>query len=328
MILIVVFSYNRAMQLDFLLKSIFARFSGEDFIIKIIYHTTGNHKYGYRMLKIKYQEDNRITFCERESHYFGLFSYLPTLYSWVNLKRFIKYSILFNEGSDNFKKLLESILKKTNCKYVIFNTDDGFYYDDVKVPLDILSSIERNPLHTSYRLYVGENLEGFPKYIRKYLGHHYKWDYYFTNMITHWTFPFSVDGTIYHARTILSILSKVSYHNPTTLEHNVVRYVMKRKLLKEGISPKTSKLVCTKLNRVAKDSSNPSININNDYLNEKFLEGFELEIELPKLITNANLVPSKVNVVNGNQKITVYNYDANGMLVQSLLGIEGVKSMD
>ena len=320
-LLSIVFSYNRAIQLDFLLKSIIKRFKLPDYKIVIIYHTTGAHKDGYEKLKNKYKGFTNIRFLERKKRIFTIGSYFNSLTSKKNVKVFLLHSYLHNENSDNFKGLLEALLKNTDSEFVMFNTDDGYFFDDVIIPNEVFDLIRLNPLQTSYRLYVGENLDGFPAYIHRDINSTiYIWNYYEKTPIDHWTFPFAVDGTIYYTKSISNIIKKVPYHNPVTLENYVVKYVVEKKLLGIGLGPVTSSLVCTKLNRVSTSSMNPTIHISTDFLNNKFLEGYELELEIPAKITNANVVPNNVFIVKGNQKRSVYTLDQYGKDVQNALG--------
>jgi hypothetical protein len=324
MLLIVIFSYNRAMQLDFLLKSIIGRVKFPDYKISVIYHTSGAHRDGYLKIKNKYKHLTNISFLERKNQIFNIKSYFKTFYSLKNLKLFLRHSYLLNKSSDNFKSLLENLLKNTDCEFVMFNTDDGCFFDDVVIPKEIFNLISSKPLQTSYRLYVGENLDGFPDYIKHKRSYNI-WNYYESDSYNHWTYPFSVDGTIYHTKCILGILRNVPYHNPVTLEGYVVGYVKDKKVLETGLGPKTSTLVCTKLNRVSTCTLNPTINISTEFLNSKYLEGYELEIDIPTKITNANIVPENIFLVKQNQRLAVYTLDQYGKTVQDALGPEGSK---
>lgn len=327
MLSIVIFSFNRALQLDYLVRSIISRFREVDYKIVIIYHTTGEHSEGYYRIKEKYQQNRQIRFLERIRQPINLFSYLKTFYCVANVKRYLVYSYLRNKNADNFKSLLERLLQSTDSEFVMFCTDDGVFFDDVYLDDDVLNLIRINPLQTSYRLYVGENLNEFPQYIKRRIGQSYIWNYYETGetQLTHWTYPFAVDGTIYHTKSILSIIKKIPYHNPVTLESYGVSYVMKEKLLRIGIGPNTSRLVCTKLNRVSTCSDNPAIQISTEFLNQKFIDGFELDLELPDKITNANIVPGRVFLIKNGKKSLIYELDSYGKQVQGALGIEGTK---
>jgi hypothetical protein len=320
--LIVIFSYNRALQLDYLIKSIFEKFKSLDFQISIIYHTVGSHELGYEKLINKYKNYNVISFYKRKPKYFNFNR--SSFSSLRNLKKSINYSYLFNKKCDDFKELLESILEKTSSEFVMFNTDDGVYFDDVNVDKSVYELIRQNPLQVSFRLYLGKNIFGLPDYV-KVENNTCVWNYFTPDLFNHWTCMFSVDGTIYSTKGMLEVLKKVVYHNPITLEANVYDYSKNKQLFSLGMSPIKSSLVCTKLNRVSVDSFNPTISINVDYLNEKLLDNFELSILIPESITNANVVPNEVLLVKDDEITSIYKIDEYGEIVQNALGPEGTK---
>lgn len=321
MILNVIFSYNRAIQLDYLIQSVIKRFKSDSRVV-ILYHTTGAHKQGYDLLKKKYAEQKNISFVERKNVIFdwAYFDALNNKKDWA----FFKERNLFKKNGDNFKGALQKIIKKSGCEFVMFNTDDGVFFEDVVVPEEVFNIIRNNPENASYRLYVGNNLEGMPDYLEK-KNNFYQWDYYKDTVIHHWSYPFSVDGTIYHSGGLLKHLKKMVYHNPVTLEENGFQYIRYRKLFSIGLSPLQSQLVATKLNRVSVDTLNPTIHIKPEFLNEKFLAGYTLELVIPENIDNANIVPSEIYLVSGDKKELIYSMDEQGKKVQGLLGIEGAK---
>jgi hypothetical protein len=116
------------------------------------------------------------------------------------------------------------------------------------------------------------------------------------------------------------ILKKVHYYNPVTLEGNVERFAKKNNLLSIGLSP-----ILSKLNRVAVETQNPTIHIKPEILNDYFLDGYTLELQLPENITNTNIVPLNIYVNKNNEKTNIYKLDNFGQEVQSNLGIEGAK---
>lgn len=321
MLLSIIFSFNRAMQLDYLLQSVIKRFKVE-YKIVIIYHTTGEHKAGYDQLKIKYEQYTYIKFEQRKKLFFDT-SFLQTISNKENREFFFKKNF-FKPNADNFKDLLQKTISNSGCEFVMFNTDDGYFFDDVIIPEKVFQIIMDNPDNASYRLYVGENLVGQPSYIEK-KENYVQWDYYTEKVMHHWSFPFAVDGTIYNSTGLLKHLKKMAYHNPVTLEEFGVEYVKNNELFKIGLGPITSKLLVTKLNRVSLDSFNPTIHIKPEFLNEKFLDGYTLSLELPIEITNANVVPLKIMLVKGDEKEIIYTIDEEGETMQSLLGIEGAK---
>ena len=66
MILNIVFSYNRALQLDCFLESFLKYFTGIDYSIAVIYHTSGEkHGVAYQKLISKFENYTQIKFYER-----------------------------------------------------------------------------------------------------------------------------------------------------------------------------------------------------------------------------------------------------------------------
>lgn len=322
MLLNIIFSYNRAMQLDYLLQSILDKFKVENYEVAVIYHTTGEHSKGYQLLIENYKKYNFIKFYERKEGFDK--GILPALNCRTHLRFFNKYHFK-NKKRDNFKGLLENIIKTSTHEFVMFNTDDGVFYKDFNISSEIQSLIRKNPVTTSYRNYIGDNIEGFPEYVKRW-GDNYLWDYYFDPKITHWSYPFAVDGTVYHSKVINSVLRKIAYHNPITLEENAVTYIKRNKLFGIGLSPEKSSLVCTKLNRVSVDSANPTIHIKPDFLNEKYINGYYLKLILQNNIDNVNLVPDKVLLLKNGLTEVIYEIDDYGKLIQDNLGVEGAKS--
>lgn len=324
MLLNIIFSYNRAMQLDYLLQSTLRHFKINDFEIAIIYHTTGEHKKGYQLLQENYKDYKFIKFYERKEGFdLGI---LPAINCRKHLRFFNKYHFK-NKKRDNFKGLLERIMRDTSHEFVMFNTDDGVFLKDVYFDEEILNLIRFNP-NTSYRTYIGDNLEGFPDYVKQW-NTYYLWNYYHDKYkVTHWSYPFAVDGTIYHTKYLLSIIKKIAYHNPITLEGNAVEYIKRNKLFGLGISPLKSILIGTILNRVSVDSFNPTLNIGVDQLNTEFLDGNRIDLITPEIITISNIVPEKVFLIKDNKKTLLYEKNVEGESLQSNYGAEGTKKAE
>lgn len=313
MFLNIIFSYNRAMQLDYLLKSILDRFKIDNYSIAIIYHTTNDHHKGYEFLKKKYKDYQFIKFHERKEGFdLGI---LPALNCRTHLKFFNQYHFK-NKLRDNFKGLLEGILKNTSSEFVMFDTDDGFFNSDFTLNPEVLNLIRNNKKQVSYRNYLGENIEGFPDYVKDCVSFKL-WDYYNQTKITHWSYPFSVDGTIYNTKGLLSIIKKVAYHNPITLEDRVFHYVKRNKLLAIGLSPINSILNGTILNRVSVDTFNPALNIDINLLNQKLIEGYELELKFSEDKSQVNIVPELVLLKKGDIVEKIYEIDDLGKSIQN-----------
>ncbi len=107
MILNVIFSYNRAIQLDYLIQSVIKRFKSDSKVV-ILYHTTGAHQQGYDLLK-KICRSKSISFVERKNVVFD-WAYWDALNSKKTgpfLRKgtyLIKTEITLKELSKNHKK--------------------------------------------------------------------------------------------------------------------------------------------------------------------------------------------------------------------------------
>jgi hypothetical protein len=291
-LLIVVFSFNRAMQLDCLLRTTIERLKYENCIIKVIFHAAGNHVSGYKTLIEKFKNYTKIKFIALEPKNSFWTDKLPLLFRNRNLWRYCKHKFL-RKPLDNFKQLTESIIKDSECEFCMFLTDDGYFYKDVIVPEIVFDKIKQNPFQVSYRMYIGKNLSDCPKGL-EIEDNLFRWDYYDSKMKENWAYPFSVDVTIYHSIALLRILQPVFYHTPTTLESFVVTHCRTRKLLSIGYSPLESNYLGLIINRVSTIGNNLAGNINIETLNSKYIEGYTLDYEFPIPPKVHGLLPSKI----------------------------------
>jgi len=292
---LIIFSFNRALQLDCLLRTTIKNIKSVDYCISIVYHCSGRHKEGYEKLKAKYYLLPTICLYERTKEYSFLKNTVPLLSKNRNAYRFIKHKFL-RSNLDNFKILTESIIINSDCDFTMFLTDDGYFYDQVKIPENILEKINEDPYQVSYRMYVGRNLKDCPLLIEE--DGMLKWNYYDTAMHNHWAYPFAVDATIYQSKALLSIIKPVFYHMPTTLESFVVTYCKSRSLLSRGYSPLRSNYIGLFINRVSPIGNNYSGKVSIDMLNDKWLEGYELDYIFPNPPEEQCLIPNEIRLMH------------------------------
>lgn len=251
--------------------SLYFNIDTDKYSIKVIYSFSNNEfEHGYEILKSKFNEVAFI--CEEKKK---VRVPLPLLLTAKNLYRYVKYSWLRN-AQTNFRVLVENILLGSDKEFVMFLTDDSFFYKTIKINEDILKIIRNNPQNTSYKLSLGRNIESLPKSITED-NQILKWNYYSSDSTGDWAYPFSVDGVIYHKKTLSAITSRTLYSNPNSFEGFIVEKVKRQKLFKDGLCPVHSVLVGFELNRVQNISQNNHINIEQGVLNSYFLEGFTLE---------------------------------------------------
>jgi hypothetical protein len=292
-LLIVIFSYNRVLQLDCLIRTIFRRVSNPEWKAIVIYYSTGEHSRGYEKMITEYQDQSRISFIRESGQKNNFFrELLPLLFRNRNFYRYLKHPYLRHKLR-NMKKITETALADSGCEFTMFLTDDGYFYRDVEIPEGVLNEIRQDPLQVSYRMYVGKNLANFPEKITG-TGSLYRWNYYDPALTSHWAYPFSVDATIYHTQSLLKIIKPVFYHIPTTMESFVVTHCKTRKLLGTGLSPLVSNYVGLYINRVSLVGNNFAGRISVEMLNTRYLEGYRLEFEFVPEPNVQTLIPDKI----------------------------------
>ena len=293
----IVFSYNRAMQLECFLDSFLKHFKNIHYQIAVVFHTSGAHSEGYKLLRKKYRNNEKLRFYERKEARYYLLKILPLLFKPTNLYHYFKFKYL-RKNVDDFKFLVEDIIRRSKAEFVMFSTDDTYYDNDVVLNELIQNKIKNEPDQQSYRLFLGKNI--FQEYNPKIQEQNdiILWNYYENNKIKGWGYPFTVDGTIYDSKVILKVLKKLIYHMPATLESYVATFATKRRLFSKGICPKTSCLSNIWINRVQKIGFHKSADIDVEFLNRRFLEGYKIEYQYSKPVKEWGFIPENVILKN------------------------------
>ncbi len=298
-LIVVLFSYNRAMQLDYTLRMLFTNLCGDRLETAVVFHTSGNHTKGYEVLRKEF-EPRGVRFLERGPSNSFFIDVLPRLFNIRNLYRYLKYPYL-RRNRDNFKALCEYALVSSSCEFASFLTDDSVFFEKQVIGEEIYELIRENPSQRSFRCYVGGNHADAPATLKSE-GKFLTWNYYDSEMYNHWAYPFSVDATIYDKHELLNILKPTLYHMPSTLEAFLVSNVRARRLFSIGFSPQRSTMVGVMLNRVQKLVDNKSGKYDPDMLNEYYLKGYRLEPVLPEVDINA-IVPREILLRKGDETI-------------------------
>jgi hypothetical protein len=286
--LIIVFSCNRAMQLEAMLRSITVQCSSLAPDIHVVFRTDSEHQESYRILRARLGANSSIRFIELTPYSVSESTSLLIKHSFsiANLYRAYRYPYV-RRLRDDFKATVEAIMAASHSEFMMFQTDDTYYFRLASFPPTAAAAIREKPAQTSFRFYVGGNIEGCPATAGG--DEVIRWDYYSNVLSGHWAYPFSVDGTIYHREWLLSFLRLFVYHMPTTLEAFIVSEVRRRKLLGSGLGPVQSSLVHFVLNRTQSLAANENMGINLEMLRDHFMDGYSLEYELPGEITSTPL---------------------------------------
>lgn len=251
----VVFSMDRALQLDGLLRSFFLNKQGEC-IIKVIYKTTNDeHSKSYQEVK----------------------------------KRF-EGKVEFFEESGSFKSTLENVLNKLENEKLFFLVDDIIFTE----PFDceFLSKIDTSKYIFSLRMgnhlnysYVVDKLQKLPNFIDKNDDYLY-WNW--SKSEFDWGYPLSVDGHIFSTLEILAMVKYFDFKAPNSFEEilqNVKELFSKR----FGMSYKKARILNNPCNKVQNEVSNFHGTMHQNDLLKVWQNGKEIDILSIQRYTNKSV---------------------------------------
>jgi len=272
---IIVFSYNRALQLQAFLVSFYRHFSATALEVNVIYNSGGgDYETAYQQLITDFPQ---VRFTRRHKikrispKYF--FTYKKNIY------RYFKHPNLRNHLT-NFKELLEGIITASPFGTVTFFTDDSIFHRDIAIDAGIIREVENDATHNLvYSLRHGKNIAPQPLALHRYDDANLSWEVSKNKSgLEHWTHTFSIDGHVYPRQLILPALKKLNYVNPNSLEGFVNDYLVKErpKTCRKLIFPEESVLIGFELNKVQTFANNNNLNFSTEFLNKKFMEGFML----------------------------------------------------
>lgn len=272
---LIVFSYNRALQLSAFLISLFKHFKADDYKVVVIYNSGGgDYEKAYEQLKERFPQ---VSFVRRKKIEKTPLSYLFRFKK--NLYRYFKHENLRKKLTD-FKEVLETAVENSPHETIAFFTDDSIFFQDVYVEKEILQEVASDKdFKTVYSLRHGLNLAIKPDHIFNYKKN-YAWNVVPSNPdMIHWTYMFSIDGHIYPKKFLAPIFRKLNYVNPNSFEGFVNDYTTNecRNIFNKLIFPSQNVLVGFELNQVQSFSNNNHHNFSVELLNKKFLEGYELQ---------------------------------------------------
>lgn len=233
---IIIFSKNRALQLDALLQTL-QKFAPH-FVLDVIYiYDDAQYYKGYEILK---REHSGV--------------------------RFHKESI--------FEKDVLGILKKTKSKYLCFMCDDDLLFKDINLPEDLIEDALCFSLrlgeNTTYCFNFAKNQNHRGQMTEGFLVWKWKkaeWDF---------AYPMSVDGHIFRTSDIKTILQNMRFKDPFDLENNMTIAIHKISLGDERpkiMAMAKSVLVGIPDNKVSSRFPFPHAGGSLSKLNEMYLEG-------------------------------------------------------
>lgn len=208
MLQIIIFSFNRAIQLDTLLTSFCEHWKSPTYHIDVIYNTSNEFfQEGYRLLMGKFNSNININF-HKESD--GCKPYqLSEIFRLRNAKRcFLNPRI--RKPKTNFRPLLIKIMTQCQAKEVMFMTDDAMYVNDVQITDAMIKWLEASPKHRQISLRLGVGMNNQPDNIRVGCDGLIKWRMNDVEHMTNWGYRFSVDAHIYDKELILNFYNNTA----------------------------------------------------------------------------------------------------------------------
>lgn len=242
----IIFSKDRAMQLDLLLQSIYKN-APETFNINVLYKFSDEEfERGYNILKEKYQNVNFIS-------------------------------------ENDFKSQTLNLLNQ-NYEYSCFFTDDDIIYNSFN-ETDIIKTMSENPEIFCFSLRLGKNVKVCysMKSENVLIPESENDNIIIWNWTKHYMdfgYPLSVDGHIFKTKDILKLSTNIAYKNPNTFEAalQIFDTFPKQKMA----AYKTSVLVNTPVNIVQSVFENRKAELFSysvKDLNQLFLTGKRISLE-------------------------------------------------
>ncbi len=235
---VVIFSYNRPMQLYAFLESLYSHASSVGKASVIYRSTDENYESGYGLV----------------------ISAFPQV-------KFIRQTA----PPGDFKPLvLEQVFSPESAEYIAFAVDDII----VKGKFDFNECIEALEHTHAYAFYLrlGLNLQPPIPEAAKVSDKIYFWQ--FKKSQGDWAYPNTVDMALYRKKDLTAPFNEMAYDFPNPLESHWTTYA---NLEQFGLCYETSKIVNIPLN-VVNNSYTSHLNIHPQELLNKFHEGFKIDI--------------------------------------------------
>lgn len=297
---IVIFSYNRAIQLDTLITSLKKHWQSPEYHIDVLYNTSNDlYHQGYSLLMDKFKSEN-ISFCKEQSPK-GHGYPLSLLADFVNLKALYRHKYL-RKAKTNFRALLLDLIANDSSKEIMFMTDDSQFIRDVTITDDVLSCLHAAPADRQISLRLGRGINGEE---RLHIGEENGWLTWNMSKLPpskNWTYCFSVDAHIYDKSVLLPMLRKTVFSNPSSLEELVHERVQRSRRFQEAKAPLQTALLSFPINMVQTVADNETLGVSTEMLNDYYLRGYRLEYPIPEHYDAFQIYPDHLTFIKGKER--------------------------
>jgi hypothetical protein len=242
----IVFSFDRALQLDALLRSFFLNKTGECPVIVIYKASDENHHLAYQEVIARFQND----------------------------------LVEFIEEKNSFKSTLLRALHQIGTGKIFFLVDDIIFTE--KFDCDFLSEIDTSKVIFSLRMgnhlnysFVVNKRQKLPSFTSKNDEYLY-WDWECGEL--DWAYPLSVDGHIFNRYEIQCLAEHFDFKAPNSFEGAIqnTKELLSRRL---GMSYKKARIVNIPCNKVQNEVDNLHGTFHQDELLNIWQKGQEIDID-------------------------------------------------
>lgn len=299
MLQIIVFSFNRALQLDTLLDTLLEHWKAPVFELDVVYNTSSrDFQKGYESLIAKYCSVSNVRFHKESAEKADRAKWIELLNPW-NLKHWLQHSYIRNPKT-NFRSLTTNLMEQSEAEQVMFLTDDAMFINDVDVSKDMLEWLMSEATDNQYSLRVGIGLDDKEAHYQNN-GEHLSWRFCDENPRTNWGYCFSVDAHIYAKSTILILFKRNLFVNPNTLEGPIREDARRNGWLQNGRGPQYPALLSFPINMVQTVATNESLGVSIEKLNDYYLEGYTMRYPKPKHPNHFQQYPKELLFRKGDE---------------------------
>ena len=299
MLQIIIFSFNRALQLDTLLSSIVEHWKVPDFRIDVIYNTSdADYERAYRMVQDKFSS---YPVCYHKESSVADKPSLGIFLNRDNVKRYLKIRCLRSPKS-NFRSLLLRTIRESSSEYLMFLTDDAMFIEDIDISPYVFNWLGDRPESRQFTLRIGEGLNNQPGGIVQKNSGYLCWNMYDAPMMTNWGYNFSVDAHIYSRKFIVGILEQLWFVNPNTLEDPVCRTLRRKEMMGEAMAYVSPRVLSFPINMVQSVEQNETLGVDCKMLNQQYLAGYTMKYPIPEIITHFQVYPDYLRMFKGDEE--------------------------
>ena len=300
-LLIIIFSFNRAMQLNALLSSMLSAWRDMEIDIKVLFnYSNKDFLQGYQHLIKSFEQIENITFL-KEEEYTALSLLQPHSLSIPNVLHVAANRKLWKYKT-NFRKIILQELSLSNAQNIMFLTDDSVFITEIDIDMVSLNKwLFEKPNSRQFALRFGKEMIAKTAVVRQ--GATYmEWNIADYPFLSDMGYPFSVDGHIYNCDSMRKLLEKQVFANPNSLEGYVSARARRSHFFTEIRCAMKPYLLSYPLNMVQTDVNNQSQNLSVEYLNNLYLDGWCLEYPITTIdMTSFQQYPKEITLVKNDE---------------------------